>query len=574
MAYSYGQLLRDYWFLLQERRGRFSFFAFLRLLSTASTYLIPLFLGLIVDFFTTWTKGDPITPIYWYAGGIAFVGWFNVWLRMVAKLQLQTLGAESRKKARLLAFRNLLALDLSWHEQELSGAKVQRINQGGESVYELMRTFTNAGAEIIGSFITIFIVYLAMDWKYIVYALVYAAIYFSGEVYFNRHLSALEKDLMKTKERVSGKLQERTTNLVTVKALGLQDQLDGHASAEEEEYFRTWERTRKARMRKSLTIKAFAGAGYGGFVLMTALDAVSGLITIGSIYIFSSYFGRLRTAMQTWSDNANKVIQDKAGVERVMGIINVSRKKDGGKTLGSQWQEIRLTDVWFRYKQHWVLRGFHLVLRKGESVGVVGLSGSGKSTLAKLLLRLVEPTKGSITIDGVALSEYSEKSLLEEMSVVLQEAELFNTTFVENITFASTPHKKKLASSMHAAQLDDVVKALPEKELTHIGEKGYKLSGGERQRVNIARALYKQPSLLIMDEATSHLDSKNELAIHASLEKMKQTSVLIAHRLSTLRGCDRIIVLEKGRIIEEGTFQTLLRKKGVFGKLYRLQREK
>jgi ABC-type multidrug transport system fused ATPase/permease subunit len=213
-----------------------------------------------------------------------------------------------------------------------------------------------------------------------------------------------------------------------------------------------------------------------------------------------------------------------------------------------------------------------LKIKRKEKIGIVGESGSGKSTLTKLILGLYHPNKGKILIDGVDIKEYKYSSLTEVVGVVLQESEIFNTSLINNVTISSRKKNVRLFEEVVGlSQLEPIIKKLPRGINSLLGEKGYHLSGGERQRIGIARALYKDSQFLILDEATSSLDSKTERLIQESIKDTLEdkTVLIIAHRFSTLKDVDRIVVMDKGKIIEKGSYDELVRKRGKFYSLWR-----
>ena len=243
--------------------------------------------------------------------------------------------------------------------------------------------------------------------------------------------------------------------------------------------------------------------------------------------------------------------------------------------------EIRLDEVRFRYPPRpevEVLQGVSLSASAGQRVALVGPSGAGKSTIVSLLLRLFEPDSGRILIDGKLASEYDLHLLRSNMAIVPQDLMLFGGTVAENIAYGkveATP--QEIEEAARQANAHDFIAAFPEGYATRVGERGDQLSGGQRQRVAIARAILRDPAILLLDEATSALDSESERLVLEALDRLMEgrTSLVIAHRLSTVRGADRIYVLDQGRVVEDGTHQELLdRSEGVYRNLSLLQSER
>ncbi len=250
---------------------------------------------------------------------------------------------------------------------------------------------------------------------------------------------------------------------------------------------------------------------------------------------------------------------------------------DKGKIdLPKDWKKITIDNLSFAYGEKQILNNVSFEIKRGERVGVVGLSGAGKSTLMKLLLKENESYEGEILFDDIPLRKIKKRSYFKQVGVVLQDTEVFNFTLRENITIANwrKHDEKELEKALNIAHVTDFVSKLPLGLETFIGEKGIKLSGGERQRLGIARAVFKQPEILFLDEATSHLDLESEEKIKDSLHKFlkKVTAVVIAHRLTTIREMDKILVIEKGRIIESGSFNELYASKGRLYELWEMQK--
>lgn len=315
---------------------------------------------------------------------------------------------------------------------------------------------------------------------------------------------------------------------------------------------------------------------FGGKLVLNneaGLDA-AGFIT----YIV--FFTQIINPSKAFSNAFYNVQRGTAAIERIEEVINAPVKVEevsNPKTLGSFNHSIEFRNVSFGYDDAVILQDINLVIEKGKTIALVGSSGSGKSTLADLVPRFHDVTKGEILIDGVNIKEYSLSSIRDQLSIVTQEPILFNDTISSNIALGMPEADQ--AAIEQAAKVANAHSFISQKEAgyeTNIGDRGSKLSGGERQRLTIARAVLKNPPILILDEATSSLDTESERLVQDAIDNMMQhrTSIVIAHRLSTIRHADEIIVLQKGRIVERGNHEQLLSQQGFYKRLVDMQEVK
>ena len=272
-----------------------------------------------------------------------------------------------------------------------------------------------------------------------------------------------------------------------------------------------------------------------------------------------------------------KIQKGEASAERIMDVLNANNEiKDLENALVKNefTNEIEFKNIAFKYKDDEVLKDFSLTIKKGETVALVGQSGSGKSTLANLITRFYDVNEGAIFIDGINIKTVTKKSLRALMGIVSQDSILFNDTIANNIKLgAQNATDSAVLEASEIANANEFIQHLPKKFDTNIGDSGNTLSGGQKQRLSIARAVLKNPPIMILDEATSALDTESEQLVQVALEKMMQnrTSLVIAHRLSTIQKADKIVVLKKGKIVEEGKHQDLLANKGEYFKLVNMQ---
>src|SRR3989338_2896386 len=568
----------DFWMFLEGNRTKFVFLLLMIFGAGFSGYISIYLLGKIVDFFIIYNVEDDLRDFYIYVAIIAVLGVVATLVRQSAKLSLLTLGAGLRRKSRIIALSKLVDLELKWHEKENTGSKIQKINSGSQSIYDALRMISNEGTTIITGIAGATTTFLFLDIKYGLFAVIYIILFLGIHTYFIKKKSIIQDQLSRISEKLSGKVHESASNILAVKSLGLKENIKSSLESHEDEYYRMWCKNRNLDTVRQKTFGIVASLGYSLFVLFIGLDAAHGIIRAATIFVFASYFYRLRDGTQVLMDSSERFVEIKSGVGRIMSILDqktIERESPHLAEVSPQWNTLKFVNVGFKYKNRWVLKNFNLSIKRGDRIGIVGRSGSGKSTLAKLILGLYEPQEGQILIDGKSLQEYKQSSINKQISIVLQESEMFNISLAENISISDEkPDIPKVAIAAKAAELGQIIIKLPQGIKTLMGEKGYKLSGGERQRVGIARAIYSRASMIILDEATSHLDSKTETQIQKNLGTVLKDKniVVIAHRLSTLRALDRIIVMHAGKIVEEGTFEELVKKRGFFYGLYRAQR--
>jgi subfamily B ATP-binding cassette protein MsbA len=266
-----------------------------------------------------------------------------------------------------------------------------------------------------------------------------------------------------------------------------------------------------------------------------------------------------------------------ASIERIEQILvaeEVITENENAIAVKEFKDQIEYRNVWFRYEQEDVLKNINLVILKGKSVALVGASGSGKSTMADLLPRFYDVTRGEILIDGTPIRDFVISDVRGLMGIVSQETILFNATVFDNITFGmQNVTMEDVVAAAKVANAHEFIMQMPEGYKTNIGDRGIKMSGGQRQRISIARAVLRNPPVMILDEATSALDTESERLVQDALFKLMQnrTSLVIAHRLSTVQHADEIIVMQKGEIAERGTHNELMAKQGVYKRLNDMQ---
>ena len=324
----------------------------------------------------------------------------------------------------------------------------------------------------------------------------------------------------------------------------------------------------------------FLGISAVGVILVFGGTLVaSGVLEAGGFIAFVAIFSQITRPVRTFIDQFANINQGIAAGERIFTLLDAKsdiEDKANAVKMETLKDKIEFKNVSFSYDgQREVLSNISLEIKRGETVALVGPSGGGKSTLSELIPRFYDPTKGDILIDGVSLKDYKQESVRAHMSIVSQDTILFNDTIENNIAMGKqgATHEEIVAASK-VANAEKFIAEMPEGYETNIGDRGDKLSGGQRQRLSIARAILKNPEILILDEATSALDTESEKLVQEALNNLlsgDRTSVVIAHRLSTIYNADKIVVIDHGRIAEQGTHQELLERNGIYAKLVEMQ---
>lgn len=312
---------------------------------------------------------------------------------------------------------------------------------------------------------------------------------------------------------------------------------------------------------------------YGGSLVLGAQTSITPENFIGYLVIFSQIINPAKSFSTAWY-NVQKGMASADRIEEVLNAKNHITEVANARPINSFNESVEYRNVSFRYDTKWILKDINLKIEKGKTIAIVGQSGAGKSTLVDLLPRFYDAEEGEILIDGVPIKECKIRDLRNLMGIVSQEAILFNDTFANNISFGTeNASEEEIIQAAKVANAHEFIVNSKNGYYTNIGDRGNKLSGGQRQRISIARAVFKNPPILILDEATSSLDTESERLVQEAITNLmkNRTSIVIAHRISTVVNADMICVMHEGRIVEQGTHQELIRQNGIYTRLHSLQ---
>ncbi len=398
-------------------------------------------------------------------------------------------------------------------------------------------------------------------------------------------ISQIGKALKKQSDKVQKEqgyflsiIEETLSGLAVIKAFYAEKQFNERFNASTQRYF-DFNNKLINRQKLASPLSEFLGIGvigallwYGGKMVLVD-QSLSGTVFIS--FMLLAY--NILTPAKNISKAAYTIKKGDAAAERILGLLHTPitiSEVEQPKTLQNFTQQISFENIDFSYSKKPLLTQFNLSIEKGTTVALVGESGSGKTTLANLLNRFYDPNKGTITIDGIDIKQLSKQNLRSLIGIVTQDPILFNDTVANNLKLGR-PHAsdEEMIAAAKVANAHQFIEQLPKGYETNIGDGGGKLSGGQKQRLSIARAVLKDPAILVLDEATSALDSSSEKLVQDALEKLmkNRTSLVIAHRLSTIQKANRIVVMDAGKILETGSHKTLMEAQGAYAKLVELQ---
>ena len=474
---------------------------------------------------------------------------------------------------RMDAHEKLQSLSMDYFNSRQLGDHTMLMNRSTESLH---RCLTYGVADAIKEPFTILGLVVAMfilDWQLALFGIVFAPLSAIPIVIVGRKLRRVAKVAYEKGTEQDSLVVEVYSNMRTIKAYCLERTQRSRFGEIYEKLVRMGMKSLQARHLQNPVIELLSVFGAGVIIIFVfhtgkSVPELVGFLT-GMIMLYQP-IKKLGGINQYYQEAS-------VGVGMLRGVFEQApsvTQRENANELGAFNAQVAFEEVEFSYGEELVLSEFDLAVPKGMKLGVVGESGAGKSTLVSLLLRFYDPTKGRITIDGTDIRDVSFESLRGQMALVSQEVVIFDQTVAENIACGNLDaSRQEIVEAAKAANAHEFIEALPDGYDTRLGEQGTRLSGGQRQRIAIARAFVRQAPILVLDEATASLDSKAEAEVQAAIDRLEQgrTVLCVAHRLSTLRQMDKIIVLDQGRVVESGSFEELLKKDGAFAEMARKQ---
>ena len=561
------QFIKPYWTRLA---GAMVCMLFVSAATSATAYLVKPVLDDI--FFQRDLDRLKLLPLV-IVGLFVFKGIFDYGQAYLMSYVGQRIIADLREKI----YNHLQSLSLSFFTRNPTGVLMSRITN---DVTLIQGAVTDAVTGLLKDFFTIIGlvgVIFYTDWKLAIAAVVVFPLAIYPIVNFGRKLRSYSARSQTTMGDISTILLETISGSRIVKAFNMEDYERKRFAKENRRLLGIIMKSVRVRAISHPLMETLGGLGIAFIVFYGGYNVIKGVSTPGTFFSFLAALLMLYEPVKRLSGVNNAIQQGLAAASRIFEVLDTVpeiRSKPGAKVLSSVPKGIEYQNVSFKYEEDWVLKNINFHIKAGEMVAFVGASGGGKTTLVNLLPRFYDVSSGRVLIDGWDIRDVTVGSLRGMIGIVTQQTILFNDTVKNNIAYGKIDQPfEEIVKAAQAAYAHGFIQNLPRGYDTIIGEQGVKLSGGERQRISIARALLKNAPILILDEATSSLDSESEIEVQKALEFLMQgrTTLVIAHRLSTVRKADRIVVINNGIIVEEGTHEELLEKEGEYRRLYLLQ---
>ena len=477
---------------------------------------------------------------------------------------------------RNLLFVNMQKQPLSYFDKTPTGSNISRIVN---DVALVQNTVSDSVAAVLNDAFTIIgliVVAFHMEWKLTLIAFIILPFSIYPIVTFGKRLRKIGLNIQQYLARLTNFLHETITGQRIVKAFSMEEYENVRFSRVNETLFKMTMKRVRVRALSHPVMELIGGIAIAIIIWYGGYQVMLGKTTPGALFSFMAALIMLYEPIKKLNKENHNVQQGLAAAQRVFEVVDrqpeVLEKPDAAE-LGRVEGRITFHDVSFRYEDKMILNNVDLAIEKNEVIAVVGKSGAGKTTLVNLIPRFYDATKGLIQIDGTDIRDVTLESLRTSIALVTQDVILFNDTIRSNIAYGVEPDEDRIVEASRMAFAHDFIMKLPKKYDTVVGEKGARLSGGQKQRIAIARALYKNAPMLILDEATSSLDAQSEIEVQKALDNLMKgrTTIIIAHRLSTIINAHRIIVIDKGAIVQQGNHSALIEEEGPYKKLYELQ---
>lgn len=491
---------------------------------------------------------------------------------------LSMLGQKAVFSIRNDLYTNLIDQDIEYFDRNRTGDLMSRLTNDVNSLQKLISSDLLEIVTSIGVFIVVSIYMFMANWQLTLALYITFPFFILITKFFSKKIRSVFRHVQRSIAEMTNHLQDSLTSVRLMKSFT-------NEAFETEKFTNNNKNNMNANLNASYLSSMYSplieivnSIGFAIVIVMGAWFAMQGEMTTGAIFAFVAYLRLVQKPITRVTKFIRELQQAAASYDRIMEVMNTVPKiknEEQSTTLPAIKGKVEYENVSFSYDGKTpILENINLTLKQGEMTAIVGSSGSGKTTMSNLLQRFYDPTEGQIKIDNQPINAVSLQSLRKQIVVVAQDIQLFSGTLKENIAYGfNEATDEEIEAAARAANAHHFISEFPKGYMTEIGERGVKLSGGQKQRISIARALLKNPNLIVLDEATAALDTESEKLIQESLNTLleNKTSLVIAHRLSTIRMADQIVVLEKGEIVECGSHDELIAKSGRYRELYEYQ---
>jgi len=479
---------------------------------------------------------------------------------------------------RRVLYHHIQRLSLAYHDQKPTGDLISTVTADIDSIQDFISQALLGILVNVLTLVGMLLVMFYLNWRFTLIALSVTPFLFVVVYTYTRRIKQASRALRKKEGEVVSVVAEVLSSIRVVKAFAREDYEEARLAQQSLENVEIALRARSLKAKLAPVVQVIVAVGTC-LVLWYGVNLVlTDQMTSGSLLVFLLYLGKMYKPMRDLSKMTDTMSKAAVGYERIHDVIETEdtvRNLPGAKKAPNFKGEIEFDHVYFAYNEGYrTLNDLNLRVEPGQLAALVGPTGAGKTTIASLIGRFYDPTKGIVKIDGNDVRSYKLKSLRQQMSFVLQETLLFRATVWQNIAYGRPEaSREEILRAAELANADEFIRKMPEQYDTMVGEKGVTLSGGQRQRIAIARAIIRNAPILILDEPTSGLDAASEELVFEALGRLMsdRTTIVIAHRLATVRRADVIFVIENGTIAERGTHDKLLTTGGLYSRLYEIQ---